>query len=33
MIFVYCHGKRVVAHVLGDGWALCGCGQRIRVVA
>lgn len=32
-VFVYCNGERRLAQYLGDGWALCPCGERLRVVA
>lgn len=31
-VSIYCHGRRVLARLVGDGWAVCKCGERIRVV-
>ncbi len=32
LVFVFCHGRRVIAHQL-DGWWRCGCcGRRLYEV-
>ena len=32
-VLVHCHGFKVLARLVGGGYAACPCGERIRVVA
>lgn len=31
-VVVYCHGERKIARYIGNGYAICPCGQKLRVV-